>query len=212
MSTSEPFYDVNTRQWNMGSDTAEPRFSMETRLNEAATEAAGGVPKFDDVEYVEIINPGDLKNRPKRPVLEADRQRWAPAYKSWKSNQTARGDGVPIEELPGIAGSQARELRYRDVLTIEALSRLPDDTTAGLNVVELRERARSYLLRAREASEGKKAADARAEAEQRAATAEKNLAETNARLERLERLLVAQETPHHAPAESAKKEEHPKKK
>lgn len=183
-ANNEPFFDPTTGLWNMGTDNSDVRFSVETSLNAAATEAAGGQPKYDDVECLEIVIPGDMRNRPKRPVSAGDRLKYAAQYNAWKRNQSVRVEGMPVEELPGIAGSQARELRFREVPTVEHLARLPDDMAGALNVVALRDRARTYLHRTQEAAAMKKLTDEKEEATRR-------LREQDERLERLERLLSA---------------------
>lgn len=106
-------------------DGAYPRFFMDKRQNNARSEK-DGVPRFDDVEMVEILIPGDRLNTPVKLVGETERKRWPRAYAAFKGAQDGATVGTPIEQLPGLTAAQAEELRYFKVVTVEQLAEMPE--------------------------------------------------------------------------------------
>lgn len=128
-------------------DTSVPRFYTETQRNNARSEA-DGVPRFDDVEMVEILIPGDRNSISVQLVNDGHRRRWPGAYRAFKDNSEAPADGTPITELPGMTRSQAEELAFQHVRTIETLAALSDDQATkavSMGGFALRDRAKRYL-------------------------------------------------------------------
>lgn len=143
MSDAPDFMTTNNNQ----RDTAIPRFYIEPQRNNARSEA-DGVPRFDDVEFVEILIPGDRNSVAVQVVREEHRQRWPAAYAAFKANSEAPTDGTPLTELPGMTRSQAEELAFQHVRTIEVLASLSDDQASkavSMGGFALRDRAKRYL-------------------------------------------------------------------
>lgn len=168
-------------------ETAIARFYMEARRNNARSEA-DGQPRFDDVEMVEILIPGDRNAVSVQFVKPEHKQRFAREYAAFKANQEAPADGTPIAELPGIMRSQVEELTFQHIRTVETLAILPDDKAMKaitMGGMALRDRARRYLeSTAGAAAEEKLAAENRAK-DERIAQLEGQLADLTKRIDQI---------------------------
>lgn len=151
-------YDILSQTWDSGQSNKRIRFTTEAVKDEAASEVAG-MPKYRDVDYVEIRIPGDKYNVVKRPLHAGDKQEFARQYEAWKAGQKAGESGMPLAELPGIAGSQVKELQYANVHTVEALAGLPDSAASAIggNLFSLRDKAQKYLAHAKDGATAEKA-------------------------------------------------------
>lgn len=80
------------------------------------------------VEYVSIITPGDPKATPRRKVTDALRQKYAHAYRSWRTGMTTAPEGTPLEMWARLASSPAivADLKYINIFTIEQLAGVAD--------------------------------------------------------------------------------------
>lgn len=128
-------------------DGTAPRFFIDSRANPARSEA-DGVPRFDDVEMVEILVPGDRLNSPVQIVTEAHRKRWPRAYRAFKDGQEEAVEGTPIAQLPGLTKSQTEELRYFNIRAIEQLADMPDallQKARPMDGLALRDRAKRWV-------------------------------------------------------------------
>lgn len=128
-------------------------FGLHPRQNEQASLEAGR-PIYDDVEYVQIIVPGDKNNVVHRPVQEADKRRFAAQYRAWRSGQhEAQSSGTPLSAWPGVTRAQVEELAYFHVRTVEQLAELSDGNAQNIGpVLQLRQRARDFIAAARGAA------------------------------------------------------------
>ena len=137
-SLVEPGADVSARG-------VIPRFHLHPVMNEAKS-AEEGRPIYDEVEYVEILVPGDKDNIVNRPVNELDRRRFAQGYAFWKQHGQQALTGTPLAAWPSISRAQVEELAYFKVSTVEQLAEMQDTHAqkfAGINA--LRTRARDFL-------------------------------------------------------------------
>jgi hypothetical protein len=149
-------------------DTAIPRFYIDAQPNQRRSDE-DGVPRFDDVEMVEILIPGDRNAVSVQMVTEIHRKRWPGAYARFKAGQEASEDGTPLEQLPGMTASQAQELRFMNVRTVEQLGDLTDEQarkSVSMGGMALRDRAKRWLdTTAGAAKEERLAAENRQQAE-----------------------------------------------
>lgn len=161
------------------SDGAHPRFFMDKRQNRARSEA-DGVPRFDDVEMVEILIPGDRLNSPVQLVSDVHRKRWPRAYAAFKAGQDGPTNGTPIEQLPGMTAGQAEELRYFKIISVEQLAEMPEGLLMKARPMDgraLQERAKRWVTAAEgNAAEEKLAAENR-ELKEKMAAMEANQAD-----------------------------------
>ncbi len=108
------------------SDGLFPIFHTETRKDEEASEKAGEAI-YKAVPYVEIIAPGNDKERINRAVKEEDKQRWP---EQWRRFEAGREDpvfdGMPISEWPMADIHLERTLRESNIFTVEQLAQVAD--------------------------------------------------------------------------------------
>lgn len=138
-----PDFDPDARK----KDGAIPRFYIEAKKNNFRSEVEGR-PCFDDVEKVEILIPGDRRSTWDGFVKDEHRRRFPREYAAFKQGLEAPVDGTPIAQMPGITASQAQELAFSHIKTIEALAGLPDDLLSkavGMGGMALREKARRWV-------------------------------------------------------------------
>lgn len=122
------------------------RFSLEPVKDEAASEKEGR-PIFREVEYVEIMVPGDKSSIVKRALRDTDKKRFRRQYAAWKeTGNDAALIGMPLAQWPQVTKAQVEELRYFGVHTVEQLAGVSDGNIRNIGpVMELRQRARDYV-------------------------------------------------------------------
>lgn len=156
-----PSFDENARD----KDGAHPRFFNETRKNNFRSEQ-DGVPRFDDIEMVEILIPGDRLSTSVQQVNDGHRRRWPKAYAGFKEGQESPVEGTPLDQLPGITKARVEELRYFHIRSIEQLANMPDELlmkAAPMDGRGLRDKAKRWVdASAGAATEEKLAAENRA--------------------------------------------------
>jgi hypothetical protein len=166
-----PSFDEHARD----KDGAHPRFFMDTRQNKFRSEAEGA-PRFDEVEMVEILIPGDRLSTSVQIVNDSHRRRWPKAYAAFKEGQEAPVDGTPLDQLPGMTKARVEELRFFHVRSIEQLAGMPDDLlmkAAPMDGRALRDKAKRWVENAAGAAPAEKLA-----AENRALTEKMSVMET----------------------------------
>lgn len=139
--------DFEYRDQKQQGDSAVPRFYTEAQHNQRRSDE-DGVPRFDEVEKVEILIPGDRKTTWDGIVNEQHRRRWPRQYAAFKEGLDPLTTGTPIREMPGITKSQAEELAYQHIHSIETLAGLTDDQAAKavtMGGLALRDRAKRYI-------------------------------------------------------------------
>jgi len=149
------------------------KFFKHPQLNDART-AEEGRPIYEEVDYIQIMQPGNKDSIIIRPATPMDKSRFSEHF----SRYTARMDeeyveGTLLREWPGITRAQAEELAFFNIKTVEQLANVSDvnaQPIMGINM--LREKARAYL-----------------EVAEKEAVAEELLA-ANARINRLETMLA----------------------
>lgn len=185
--------DFNTSV--VGRDNSIPRFYVEPLQNIAKSNMEGR-PIFDDREMVEINVPGDLKNVVCTFVTDLHRQRWPQYYAAFKAGLEAPSSGTSLMEWPQVTRSQAEELKYFKVHTVEQLAEMPDDLltkVAPMNGKIIREKAQRTLQVAAGAAPAEKLA---AELAQRDSTIDELKAGMKALQDEVARLQASQdETP-----------------
>jgi hypothetical protein len=108
------------------------RFFWHELLNEERTKEAG-IPKYDQIEMVEIVTPGS-RDRLHRKVNDMDKMRFKDRYKSFIELANEKMDGTPLNQFPFISVGEIRELEYFNVYTGEQLVNMPDGNIEKLGV------------------------------------------------------------------------------
>ena len=103
-----------------------PIFHHETRRDDEASEAAGKAV-YKAVPYVEIIAPGNDKEKINRRVKEEDKRRWPEQWKNFVEGREApEFDGMPISQWPMADIHLDRTLRESNIFTVEQLANVAD--------------------------------------------------------------------------------------
>lgn len=128
------------------------RFFYQALENKYQSELQGR-PIFEDVEFVEIRNPGDNWSVIKRKVNKEsvggnppDHLRWPEQYKAFKAGEEPPMSGTPLAEWQLISRTRAEELKLRGIKTLEQLASLPEHAARDMiDGVRLRDEASKFL-------------------------------------------------------------------
>ena len=159
------------------------RFYMHPARDKAES-VKEGRPIFKEVAYVHIMQPGNKESIIHRKATDMDIARFAEHWRKFKAreDQTAT-NGTPLIEWPGITRSQAEELKFYNVLTLEQLVGMSDTNAQNFRGMgELKKRATAFL----EVSKENAGAEALAAAERRNAELMETVAAMGERLAALE--------------------------
>lgn len=131
---------------NAGAEKLFVRFGLHPRRDEAKS-LEEGRPIFEDVEYIEIMVPGDKSNTIHRPVTPADRNRFRAQYQAWKSGEDQdAATGTPLKAWPAITAAQVREIEHYNCRTVEQLATMSDSNLQGVGpILALRQKARDFI-------------------------------------------------------------------
>lgn len=125
------------------------RFTREavySKLESYIADKSGRTPKYVDVDFITISVPGDPSLTVHAPVDEYHKWRFPLEYKRFVEGQAQRAVGTPINTWPAVSPSQAKELEFAGVTTVEQLANLPDSSSRiilGFNGI--RDQARAYV-------------------------------------------------------------------
>ena len=107
-----------------GDEKLMVRFYLMEIENEFKSQEAG-MPKYDDIEMVEITIPG-CRDNCIRKATEADKVRFKRQYEAFLVTKGQAKEGTPLSHFPFIAPSVRRELEYFNIYTAEGLVGLTD--------------------------------------------------------------------------------------
>jgi hypothetical protein len=114
--------------------------------------AQEGRPIYKDRDYVTIMVPGDKDSVVERPATDIDKRRFAAqyaAFKAQKSQETVVG--TPLKVVTFLSASQAKELEYFNIFTVEQLAGMPDGNAARvMGAQKLKQLATDFLRAAQE--------------------------------------------------------------
>lgn len=115
-------------------------------VQNASKSAAEGRPVFIEKEYIEIRFAGNRTDAIARPATSSDKARFPAHYDAFKRRIELPEEGTPLGEWPAISRTQADELSFFNVKTVEQLANVSD--THGSKFMGfhgLRERARQFI-------------------------------------------------------------------
>src|SRR5262245_17200254 len=129
-----------------GDDRLAVRFFLKPARDDVKSEAEGRMV-FRDVEYIQIMVPGDRDNIIVRPAGEGDKRRFSKQYQDWKANERSEQVvGTPLELWGKLTLSQVEEFRYIGCRTVEQLAELRDDAMLRMpGAVDLKRKAQAFL-------------------------------------------------------------------
>ncbi len=159
------------------------RFYSRPVKNEFKTQQEGR-PIFQDIDYIEIMTPGDKDNTVDTPAMEHHKQRFPLHWAHYKNTGGSNAQiGTPLEQWPLITGSQAAELKALKFFTVDSVAGASDEQISriglagGMTPFAFREKAQLFLQVAKDLSFSTKQAEANKAQEQRIADLEAKLAE-----------------------------------
>jgi hypothetical protein len=129
-------------------------------------EPTDGIPRFfhkvvhkadgsyANVEFVEILTPGDNKAVPVHKVNDFMRQKYPWHYQRWKAGLQVTRDGVPIEMFPVLDPAQVQMLKALNVFSVEDLANIADANLHRIPMgTTMRQSARDWLKNKKETDE-----------------------------------------------------------
>jgi hypothetical protein len=147
-------FEVGSRK---GDEKLAIRFFTKARQDAEKTQEEGR-PIFKEVEYIQIMTPGDRNQAIVRPVAVGDRSRFAKQYEHWKKTQNNDAVmGTPLEAWNILSLAQIEEFRYFGVRTIEQMAELRDDVCQKMpGATQLKQKAQQFLAIAKDEAPLKK--------------------------------------------------------
>lgn len=112
-------------------DNSSPVFYYRAVHRPMKSEAAGR-EIYEDVEYVEILLPGVMGEKPDRKVTAEDMRRWPAQYAAFLAKEEQPLTGTPIEACAIIGKSWAAQLKAKNIKTVEGFLGVPDQALATL--------------------------------------------------------------------------------
>jgi hypothetical protein len=128
-----------------GDEKLMVRFSLMEIENEYKSKEAG-MPKYDDIEMVEIIIPG-CRDNCIRKASDEDKRRFKRQYEAFLITKGEAKEGTPLNHFPFIGPSQRRELEYFNIYTAEGLVGLTDGYLENIpmDLRPLIQRVKTYM-------------------------------------------------------------------
>lgn len=145
MQTAEFNYE-DFHKPRAGDEKLAIRFFVKAKQDGEASQEQGR-PIFKEMEYIQIMIPGDRGNILQRPVSEQDRGRFKVQYEHWKSTRTAElTQGTPLESWGLLSLAQIEEFKYFGIRTIEHMAALNDDLAQRIHGAQmLKQKAHAAL-------------------------------------------------------------------
>ncbi len=140
-------FDVNDfSKPRAGDERLAVRFFRKAKEDHEASMKEGR-PIFKDVDFIQVMVPGDRNNTHVRPVAPGDKVRFQKQYQHWKSTQNNdMAIGTPLEAWGILSLAQIEEFRYFGVRSIEHMAGLNDDLCGKIHgALSLKQRANMFL-------------------------------------------------------------------
>jgi hypothetical protein len=126
-------------------DTLAVKFFHKPKQDMTAS-AKEGRPIFNEVEYIDIRVAGKAHSQACRPATFADKQRFPRHYEAFQKRVEMPEEGTPLTEWPQISRSQAEELTFMNIKTVEQLIACSDtNITKMFGGMNLRRQAEDWL-------------------------------------------------------------------
>lgn len=121
------------------------RFFYKNVENKMESQAQGR-PVFKEKTYIEIRIAGQRDAQACRPVTHNDKQRFAAHFEAFEKRMEPPTEGMPLAEWPQISRSQAEELSFLHIKTVEQLATVKDGNMQNfMGGYALREKAQKWL-------------------------------------------------------------------
>jgi len=122
-----------------------PRFFKGEQKDYLASQEKG-FTVWREVELVELIVPGDKKQKPVKKVTRRVIERFPKEYHAWKHGEQ-RDVGIPLEEARFLSKGHVRTLKELDIVSVEDLAAISDAIVGdlGMDYREKRDQAKTFL-------------------------------------------------------------------
>lgn len=107
-----------------------------------------GRPIYEEMEFIEIMVPGDKHSIIRRRIRELDTRRFARQYAAFKAGKADQQAGTPLSLLPFITAAKAEEYRFFHITTAEQLAGTADGSSAANAIMGFqgdKQKANAYL-------------------------------------------------------------------
>lgn len=131
-----------------GYEKAIVKFFTKTVENPVRTREAGGVKKFDNVEYISVSYPGAAPLEEFVTSLTDEwRERFPSEYEAWKRTKENVVDGFPLEMWPVLDPARVEEFKHMGLRTVENIANIADNVLqrVGLDARQLRDKAKDFI-------------------------------------------------------------------
>lgn len=177
--------DFSANRMRGDEDTCIPNFHYQVVQDEQKT-AKEGKPVFEEIEMVEIIIPGNDRERPCFRVTQEYIDRWPEPYRRFKEKlEKKMEDGYYLEEWPQITRSMAATLKHHHISTVEQLAKIPDANlmNIGPGILDLKYKAQKFVETMADEAVVQKMAEELKQRDKKIELLEGKLAELGAKLE-----------------------------
>lgn len=142
--------DFNVHDFDAGNNAGDAKLSLRfftKAKQDAELTQAEGRPIFKEVEYIQVMIPGDRNQINIHPVTNQDRARFTKQYEHWKQNKNNDTVvGTPLEAWNILTLSQIEEYRYFGIRTIEQMADLRDDVCGKITgATILKQKAQVFM-------------------------------------------------------------------
>ncbi len=129
-----------------GDETLLVKFFKHPKVNLQKTKDEGR-PIFEEIPYIQIMTPGNKDHIVVRPATAMDKKRFAEHFRKYEAREDQDAvEGTLLDEWAGITRSQAEELKYLNIKTVEQLAAVSDSNSQGImGIGFLKEKANKYL-------------------------------------------------------------------
>tara|TARA_R110000803_G_scaffold1805_1_gene5902 strand:+ start:8784 stop:9443 length:660 start_codon:yes stop_codon:yes gene_type:complete len=144
MQTAEYNHEVFTNQQEADKGLMV-RFFYKNVKNKMESENLGR-PIFKEKTYIEIRVAGQRDVQACRPATHADKQRFPLHFDAFEKRMEPPTEGMPLSEWTKITRTQAEELSFMNVKTVEQLASMKDSNLQQyMNGYKLRDEAVKWL-------------------------------------------------------------------
>jgi len=124
------------------------KFFHQSVVDKQATELEGR-PIYKEVEYVKINVPGSREGV-SHPARKRDKDRFPRHYEAFQKRVEMPVEGTPLTEWPLISRSQAEELTFFNVKTVEQMATIADSNlTTFRGGTTLKRKAQEWLAQSK---------------------------------------------------------------
>ena len=113
-----------------------------------------GRPVYEQRTFVRIMVPGDATSIIETPATQEHKDMYRRQYERFQKGQKDVVEGTPLTMWPVVNKSQIKECEFFEVRSVEQLAELSDTSCKrmGMGYMELRSKAKAWLLAAKDAS------------------------------------------------------------